>query len=196
MRVSWKSVYLTTKLSRHKPSCITDLSPFDPAPAELSVIARQCVAAICLRRFCERYGIVHDHIDAFVEHLWGVAVVKPESFEVWELGFQTLPAAGWGEPLPPELLEIIPPTVRADYERLANAVIECSAATWYAGDIPATLCAFEDVASVMRAHGIPLPRLEPFQSSSPAVFDGWGSRPSPGELAAWRVQDSPVPPAA
>ncbi|MEI8257324.1 MAG: hypothetical protein WCJ30_16745, partial [Deltaproteobacteria bacterium] len=39
------------------------------AIARTSVIARQCVAAICLRRFCARYAIRHPDIDAFIDTL-------------------------------------------------------------------------------------------------------------------------------
>lgn len=163
--------------------------PSNAAAAELSVIARQCVAAICLRRFCDRYGIRHPGVDAFVEHLWGVATVTPEMFTAWEQNFQNLPASTWGGPLPPEVLAVIPLAVRADYERLANAAIECSAATWYTGDIDATLRAFEAVAAVMHIHGVPLPYLEPFRSSSPRALDGWGSQPSPAELREWHAQE-------
>jgi hypothetical protein len=155
--------------------------------AKLSVIARQCIAAICVHRFCTHYGIRHLAIDAFVEHLWGVATVTPETFTAWEQGFQVLPASTWSEPLATGLLAAIPDQLVVHYSRLANAAIECSAGTWYASDIPATLDAFATVSELMREHGLSLPRFETFVDSSPEVGQGWGSHPTPEQLRAWRA---------
>ena len=162
--------------------------PPTKAAPKLSVIGRQCIAAICVQRFCAHYGIRHPAIDAFVEHLWGVATVTSDTFTEWELAFQNLPASTWDEPLPPELLAVMPPPLVADYSRLADAAVECSAATWYASDIPATLAAFDVVCDVMRTHGIPLPRFDPFLVSSPDTREGWGNRPTPAELRQWRAE--------
>jgi hypothetical protein len=93
-------------------------------PADLSVVARQCIAAICLERFCARYGIRHPAINAFIEHLWSVASVTSEAFTEWEQGFQSLVASTWAGDLPTEVITAIPASARADYEQLADAAIE------------------------------------------------------------------------
>ena len=155
-------------------------------PPNLSVVGRQCIAAICVHRFCAHYGIQHSAIEAFVEHLWGVATVTADSFTEWENGFATLPASLSKGPLPVELRAFIPARLAADYSRLAEEAVECSASTWYGDNIPGTLEAFEAVLEIMARHRIPLPPFEPFLASSPTVLQGWGSAPTPEELRRWR----------
>ena len=162
------------------------LPPDGPAAFQLSVIARQCIAAICLRRFCEKYTIAGPEIDAFVEHLWGVATVASDDFVGWEQGFQDLPASTWAGPVPESLLANVPESVRADYLQLADAAIESSADTWYCSGIGATIAAFGTVVAICQRHGIPLPPLQPFLVSSPTVRNGWGNRPTLAELQNWR----------
>lgn len=80
----------------------------------LSVVARQCIAAVCFERYCVIHNLKHPDIRAFIDHIWGIgAIQNPEQFEAWELGFQGLKASGWGDPLPDDLLEIIPPYERS-----------------------------------------------------------------------------------
>src|SRR6266446_1417757 len=99
---------------------------------DLSVVARQCTAALCLERYCVFHNLKHPDIVAVIDHIWGIgAIENPDQFVEWEQGFQGLKAAGWGDPVPNDLLEIIPPTIRKEYQELANYVIETSATTWY-----------------------------------------------------------------
>jgi hypothetical protein len=153
------------------------------AISRLSVIGRQCIAAVCVERFCRHHEILSAEIRDFVEHLWGIATVDEDSFAEWEGRFQALPASTWGGDL-----ELIPLPLRADYASLAEGAIECSAATWYGSDIPGTLAAFESVLHVMHVHDLPVPDFTPFLCSSPAVLHGWGNRPTPEQLQLWRAQ--------
>jgi hypothetical protein len=95
-------------------------------PSDLSVVARQCIAALCVQRFCALYEIRHPAIDDFVEHLWGVATVMSENFTEWAEGFAALPASTWGDDLPGNVVAAIPLlfalTTRSSRMLLSSAV--------------------------------------------------------------------------
>ncbi|MBL8741076.1 MAG: hypothetical protein JNK04_08285, partial [Myxococcales bacterium] len=64
---------------------------------QLSVIGRQCIAAICVERFCRANGITTTLVTDFIEHLWGIATVDEDSFGEWEQRFQELPGSTWAD---------------------------------------------------------------------------------------------------
>lgn len=152
----------------------------------LSVVARQCIAAVCFERYCVIHNLKHPDIRAFIDHIWGIgAIQNPEQFEAWELGFQGLKASGWGDPLPDDLLEIIPPYERS-MRSWPTTSFETSATTWYGSDIKGTREYLIKVIHIVSKYGIELPNFDRFKSSSPELNGGWGSTPPPNELYAWR----------
>ena len=64
----------------------------------LSVVGRQCVAVICLERFCRKYRLTHPAITKFIDHVWKVTQVDPETFGEWAEGFSLMPITGQGDP--------------------------------------------------------------------------------------------------
>ena len=154
---------------------------------QLSVIGRQCIAAICVERFCRSHGIATPLVTDFVEHLWAIATVDEDSFVEWEQRFQKLPASTWADDSA-ALHAAIPASLLEDYATLADAAVECSAATWYGSDIPATIAAFDTVLRVMHEHKIALPNFELFRSSSPALIHGWGNKPTADQLRLWKTE--------
>lgn len=155
---------------------------------ELSVIARQCVAAVCFERYCEFHRLENPDISAFIDHIWLVGKLDPDHFEEWERGFQMLRASGWGEDLPEDVLKTIPLPIRQEYIKLAGYVIETSAATWYGSDLKGTKKYLLKVIHIVSTYGIKIPDLDLFKVASPQIVSEWGNNPSAEELHAWRYQ--------
>jgi hypothetical protein len=156
---------------------------------ELSVIARQCIAAICFERYCQFHKLQNPEIDAFIEHVWSITKIdKPEKFVEWEQGFQLLKASDWGKPLAKDILELIPANIQVEYRQLTEDVIEISAATWYGSDLNGTKQHLIKVIEVTSSYGITLPNLNKFRNSSPQINGGWGNIPSPDEINEWRYK--------
>lgn len=154
---------------------------------ELSVVARQCIAAICFERYCKFHNIQSPDISEFIEHVWRVGKIEnPEQFVEWERGFQELRASGWGEPLSEDVLKAIPPALHEEYRDLAEYLIETSATTWYGSDMKGTREYLLKVIRIVSAYGIALPDFSLFKSSSRELHGGWGNNPSPDELNTWR----------
>ncbi len=156
---------------------------------QLSVLARQCIAAVCFERYCKFHGLQGPDFEAFIEHLWRVATLaNPEEFVEWEQGFQRLKVTGWGEPLSETFLEALPPKLRQEYPELVLAVIETSAMTWYGHDMEGTKRYLIRVIEMVAKDGIAIPNLELFKSSSSREGGGWGRNPSADELYRWRYR--------
>ena len=156
---------------------------------ELSVVARQCVAAVCFERYCEFHKLKSPDIDAFIQHIWDITKLeKPEMFVDWEQGFQQLKAVDWGATLTKDFLNQIPTSIRNEYIELTNNVIETSAATWYGSDLNGTKENLMKVIDTVSKYGIALPDLNKFRNSSPQIMGGWGNNPSPDEVYEWRYK--------
>src|SRR5262245_40149763 len=152
----------------------------------LSVIGRQCVAVICLERFCRKYGLAHPAITEFIDHVWKVAQVRLESFEEWTGGFGLIPITGQGDPLPKGLVDAIPTELLNEFDQLTQFVFETSATTWYCSDIAGTKSYLLKVLDVASDHNIPIPDLG-FYMNSPIEHHGcWGAALTDEQLQHWR----------
>lgn len=156
---------------------------------ELSVVAKQCIAAVCFERYCQFHKLQSPDIDAFIEHIWKITKIeKPGDFGEWEQGFQLLRATNWGEPLSKDFLKLIPSTIRQEYTKLAEYVIETTATTWYGSDLKGTTEYLLKIIDTVSSYGIVLPDFNKFRNSSPQVYSGWGSNPSPDVIYEWRYK--------
>jgi hypothetical protein len=151
----------------------------------LSVIGRQCVAVICLERFCRKYRLEHPAITKFIDHVWKVTQVGPETFEEWTYGFGLIPITGQGDPLPADLVEAIPRELLNEFDRLTQCVFETSATTWFCSDTEGTKKELLKVLDVASEHDIPIPDLG-FYMNPPIEHDGWGAMLTDEQLQQWR----------
>lgn len=153
---------------------------------QISVVGRQCVAAICFERFCKKYRILHPAIDLFIDHIWKVTQVNPENFVDWEQGFQTMPITGQGEPYPTDLVEAVPKILWNDFDELTQFVFETSATTWYGSDLEGTKTFLLKAIAIAIRHEIELPDLS-FYVNSPIVHHGnWGQPLTNEQVEEWR----------
>lgn len=151
----------------------------------ISVRGRQCVAVTCLERFCDKYGLRHPDITAFIEHVWKVAQIHDETFGEWEAVFGELAITGQGDPYPDGLAASIPARLARDFDELTQRVYESSAATWYS---VAELSIEECLAAlrIAEAHQLPLPDVSRFINEPVDLFAGWGPPVTDETLAQWR----------
>lgn len=91
---------------------------------KLSVIGKQCIAVICLERFCKKYKLNHPAITDFIDHVWKVAQIKPEIFYEWEQGFADMSITGQGDPYPEDLKKVIPMDLFNDFNQLTICIFE------------------------------------------------------------------------
>ena len=151
----------------------------------LSVVGRQCVAVICLERFCRKYRLAHPAITKFIDHVWKITQVDRQTFEDWEQGFGSMPITGQGDPLPNDLVEAIPVELLKEFDRLTQLVFETSGSTWYCSNIQGTKDCLLEVLELASEHNVPIPDLS-FYMNPPIQHDGWGATLTDEQLQQWR----------
>lgn len=157
----------------------------------LSAIERPAAALVCLERFAQHFGIEQPALTAFIEHLWGVVHVTPETWVAWAGAFDDMVMLKSVEEYPPALAGSIPAAVRRDLSVLTRAVFETTAATWYCSNPEGTRDALLEVVEMLRKHDIAVPDLTLFRLSPGNCGDAWGPRPSDGVIASWKALGKP-----
>jgi hypothetical protein len=152
----------------------------------LSVIGRQCVAVICLERYCKKYNINHPDIDLFINHVWKVTQVGPNNFSEWERGFAVMPITSQGDTYPEDLIKAIPIELFNEFDLLTQYVFETSATTWYGSDIEGTKRYLSKVIDIVSKKGIPIPELNNYINDPVEILGGWGPALNNEHLKAWR----------
>jgi len=155
---------------------------------ELSIVARQCIAAACLDRYCHFHGLNVPEIDALIDHIWKITNIRsPDDFVAWERGFGDLAITGLGDPIPPSVLAAIPAALHSEFDQLVQDTVETSATTWYGSDPDDDSLAYLlNVVRTLNSYGIPLPDIRKFRSSDPTKHGGWGTNPTADQAQVWR----------
>jgi hypothetical protein len=123
----------------------------------------------------------------FVEHLWKVAQVRPETFPSWEQKFSCLPVTGLGDKWPEDVCAVIPESIRNTLVALVEHVLEISACTWYGDDLPATIKHLEIVLCICQEHNIPAPHFQNYTQREAQMHGGWGPPLTDQEVSFWRA---------
>ena len=122
---------------------------------KLSVIGKQCIAVICFERFCKKYNLNHPAITDFINHVWKVAQINPETFSEWEQGFANMPITGQGDPYPEDLKKAIPLNLLDDLNQFTIYIFEISAINWYTAYNPVgTTQMFLNAINIAQKHDI------------------------------------------
>jgi hypothetical protein len=154
----------------------------------LSIIARQCVAAVCLERYCRHHKLDIPELNALLDHIWRITSIKsPDGFVNWDRGFSDLAVNGLFDPIPPSVLDAVPKALHGELDQLISDTVETSAATWYASDPEdQSLAHLLSVVRTVTSYGIPLPDLNKFRSSDATWAGGWGTKPTAFQTHTWR----------
>lgn len=122
----------------------------------------------------------------FIEHVWKVTQVTPDTFGEWEQGFHSMPITGQGDTYPVDLAQAIPKELLNDFDQLTQFVFETSATTWYGSDIESTKNFLLKVLDITSKHNIPIPDLS-FYKNPPIEHHGyWGPTVNDEQLQQWR----------
>jgi hypothetical protein len=157
----------------------------------LSAIERPAVALVCLERFARHFSIDHPELSKFIDHLWGVINVTPETWVVWANAFDAMVILKPADKYPAEITSVIPPALKWDFSVLTQAVFETSAATWYCSDSEGTRDALLSVFGILSKHGVSAPDLTLFRLSPASSGDSWGPKPSDEIVASWKAMALP-----
>jgi hypothetical protein len=152
----------------------------------LSLLEREAIALVCLERFARHYEIAHVELSKFIEHLWGINTVTPETWVNWADAFDQMEVLKNPEAFSSSLESTIPPHVRSDFSALVRAVFETTAATWYCSNGPGTVAALQRTLTILGKHDVKPPPLVAFDLSSGKSCGSWGPEPPRETVQAWR----------
>ncbi|MCA9803983.1 MAG: hypothetical protein KC777_18565 [Cyanobacteria bacterium HKST-UBA02] len=126
-------------------------------------------------------------IDDFVEHCWKLATVStPDEFVDWEQNGPELFRSGLGDPLPVELEDRLPATLKPTLPELLECVVEIGMCDAYGATTDDSRIYLQKVISILRKHDVPIPKLDPFTESSFEEMHGWGNPIKQEVIALWR----------
>lgn len=151
----------------------------------LSINERQCVAVICLQRYCKKYKIVHSTIDEFIEHIWKVAQIN-NNFCEWADKFGYLAITGQGDPYPEDLVKAIPVDLIEEFNILTQYVYEISASCWFGSESEDSSKMLLMVFDIISKHNIAIPDLNYYREDVKKNPDGWTPVINDEKLKLWR----------
>ena len=159
---------------------------------ELDVRHKQLYGVLCVRRFCIKYGISHEYIDALLQHL--VKLLIADDLAKWEQEGAGLALPGRGDPLPSELEDQIDKQLRKDFYALIDSCVEIGITDMYGANTEDPNKHVAECIEILRRHNIEPPEREIYfnalksgilRSGEPVSRDGiqwgqwWGKPVSP-----------------
>lgn len=139
----------------------------------LSVRELQAYGAACLARYCAAKGIHSKHVEWLVDHLL-LALVSTR-LPVWETAGTMFELTGRGDPLPADLVELLPEHELASFERLVSCVVGIGMVDMYGGDTSQSLRSARESREVLESADVEQPSVEDlFPSRGEKVERGWG----------------------
>jgi hypothetical protein len=167
-----------------------------PDITALSLSARLAIALRLFAGYCERRGLAHPEITAYLDHLWRFLGLPEtgEGFLAWEADRPPLIEAGLGYEYPPGFEAFL--GARGVPEREFRQVVCYTTEVLYssmygASDEPGSRRFVGELAALVGPLGVAFPDLRPFAGSRWSDRQGWGAPPTTEELAAWRVEAGP-----
>jgi len=146
----------------------------------------QVIGAVCLSCFCERFGIAHPDIDSLIAHLWAFArIASPDEFVAWDRALGRNALHGLGDPVPDEVLAVVPAELQEDFGALVESVVEIGMYDAYGANTDGPRDFLMLAIRLCEGHNVPVPNLEPFLRSPQT--SRWGMPVAEETLAQWRL---------
>lgn len=171
------------------------MQPGATSISDISALSLRARLALALRLFagyCDRRGLVHPEISAYLDHLWRFLAVgnAGEGFEEWISDRTPLLFAGLGDEYPPDFEAFL--AARTVSEREFRQALGCTTEVLYgsmyaAADEPGSREFLGELAKLVAAFGVEFPDTRPFLGSRWSDGHGWGAQPTPEELITWRA---------
>lgn len=162
-----------------------------PDITALSLRARLAIALRLFAGYCERRGLAHPEVAAYLTYLWRFIGLpnSPGSFRQWEADRPPLVGTGLGGEYPPNFEALL--AERGVPEREFRQAVCCTTEVLYgsmygAADEPGSRRFVAELATLVGPLGVAFPDTRPFCGSRWFDGHGWGAMPSTKELAAWR----------
>lgn len=163
-----------------------------PDVTALSLRARLAIALNLFAAYCERRGLHHPEIAAYLDYLWrfiGMPTTT-EEFARWQEDEPPLVRAGLGWEYPPGFETFLAGcgVAESEFRGALGPTTEVLFGSMYgAADESGSKRYISELAQAVAHWGIRWPNLTPFSSSRWLDGSGWGAIPTEAELEAWRV---------
>jgi hypothetical protein len=157
----------------------------------LSLSARLAIALRLCEAYCERRGLAHPEIAAYLEYLWRFLGLPESSqaFNEWETDEPVLVSVGLGDSFPPEFEEFLTQHAvsHREFRKVLSWTTEVLYGSMYAkANWLGSYCYVRRLIKLVARLGVPLPDICVYSASRWVHCQGWGARLSPEELAGWR----------
>jgi hypothetical protein len=167
-----------------------------PDITALSLRARLAIALRLFAGYCERRGLAHPEVAAYLEYLWRFISMsgEPGAFRQWEADEPPLVATGLGWEYPPGFEALL--AARSVPEREFRQAVCCTTEVLYgslygAADESGSRQLVAELVALVSPIGVAFPDTQPFSASRWIDGHGWGSIPPSQVLAAWREPQAP-----
>jgi hypothetical protein len=162
-----------------------------PDITALSLRARLAIALRLFAGYCERRGLAHPEVVAYLEYLWRFINLPgtPEAFRQWEADQPPLIQTGLGWEYPPGFGALL--TTRGVPEREFRQAVRCTTEVLYgslygAADELGSRRFVGELAALVGPLGVSVPDIQPYTASRWSDGHGWGATPSTETLVTWR----------
>jgi len=121
-----------------------------------------------------------------VAHLWAFArIASPDEFVAWDRAAAGIVLHGRGDPVPDEVLAVVPTELQADFAALVEFVVEIGMYDAYGADTDEPRNYLMRAIGLCEGHNVPVPSLEPFLRSP--QNSRWGMPVAEETFAQWRL---------
>jgi hypothetical protein len=92
----------------------------------------QVLAALCLSKFCKHFGIDHEALSSLISHECSILIAKDLSS--WDAAGANLYLPGRGDPVPADILHLVPDLIKKDFTELVECSVEVGIIDLYGAD--------------------------------------------------------------
>jgi hypothetical protein len=174
--------------------CLSAAQEGIPIPdlTALSLRARLAIALRLFAGYCQRHGLAHPQVTAYLDYLWRFIGLprSPEAFNQWQADPPALVETGLGYDYPPGFEALLAARGVPEQEfryALSSATEVLYGSMYAAADESGSRRFVGELAALAASLGVGFPDLRPFSGSRWSDGHGWGACPTPEELAAWRA---------
>lgn len=125
---------------------------------KLNTREMQAYAALCLAKYCASINVIHESIEALIEHL--LSILVSESLPNWEQKGACLDITGRGDPIPQNLESIIPRNHLETFSRLVEYVVEVGIVDMYGANTKEPLRFLYKCTELLKSSGIDPPIMK------------------------------------
>ncbi|MFT3883221.1 MAG: hypothetical protein QM703_26660 [Gemmatales bacterium] len=166
---------------------------------QLSLTARQAVALLCLKRYCEKFGLHHQAIEAYFDDLWEYPLVDQNRWSEWHNHHPELVETATQFDMGYELEEINWPDGFVEFLQkygqkpeqfllLIGSITEIVFGSFYSAvDEKGSWEQLCQTLKITETAGIVTPPPSAFIASLFVDNDGWGNRITKDQRDAWRA---------